>query len=324
MKAIVCTAYGPPEVLQLRDVPKPSPRANEVLTKVHAGGVSPSDCAFRKGDPFLVRLFYGVTKPKLAIQGVEFAGEIEAIGNDVTTFQPGDRVFGISPDTFGAHAEYLCLPEDKPIALILPTITYAEMAGIADGAPTALIFLRDVAKVRPGQKVLINGASGAVGVYSVQLAKAYGAEVTGVCSGKNMAMVQSLGADATIDYTRTDFTRTGQQHDVIFDAVGKRSFSECKQALTDNGLYLSTVPTAGVFASVLWTSLVGKKKSKFVTAGLMQSRATVEYIAGLVKAGTLKAVIDRIYPLEQTAEAHRYVETERKQGNVILMIDPSA
>jgi NADPH:quinone reductase-like Zn-dependent oxidoreductase len=320
MKAIVCTAYGPPEVLQLQEIPKPIPKANEVLIKIHAGGVSPSDCAFRKGDPFLVRLIYGLYKPRLSTQGVEFAGEIVAVGKRVTEFVVGDQVFGMSPDTFGAHAEYLCLREDKPLAIKPTNVTHAEMAGITDGATTALTFLRDVAKVKAGQRVLINGASGAVGAYGVQLAKYYGAEVTGVCSGANVELVKSLGADRVIDYTRTDFTRSGQVYDVIFDAVGKRSFGECKNALTPNGLYLSTVPTWGVLTSVLWTALFGRKKAKFVTAGLMQNRDNLNFIATLVEAEDLKAVIDRTYPMEEIVEAHRYVDTGHKKGNVILAI----
>jgi NADPH:quinone reductase-like Zn-dependent oxidoreductase len=321
MKAIVCTAYGPPEVLQLQEIPKPIPKANEVLIKIHAGGVSPSDCAFRKGDPFLVRLIYGLSRPRLATQGVEFAGEVEAVGKGVTEFVVGDQVFGMSPDTFGAHAEYLCLREDKPIAIKPTNVTHAEMAGITDGATTALTFLRDVAKVKTGQRVLINGASGAVGAYGVQLAKYYGAEVTGVCSAANVELVKSLGADRVIDYTRTDFTRSGQVYDVIFDAVGKRSFGECKNALSPNGLYLSTVPTWGVLTSVLWTAVFGRKKAKFVTAGLMQNRDNLNFIATLVEAGDLKAVIDRTYPMEEIVEAHRYVDTGHKKGNVILAIN---
>lgn len=208
MKAIVCTKYGSPDVLQLKEVAKPIPKNNEILVKIHAGVVGPSDCAFRKGDPFIVKFIYGLTKPRLSIQGVEFAGEIEAIGSDVKLFKKGDRVFGISPDRFGANAEYMCLPEDKPVAVMPPLMTYEDAVGICDGALTALIFLRDTAKIQPGQKILINGASGAVGSYAVQLAKHFGAEVTGVCSTANVELVKSLGADAVIDYTREDFTKT--------------------------------------------------------------------------------------------------------------------
>ncbi|MBC8099473.1 MAG: NAD(P)-dependent alcohol dehydrogenase [Armatimonadetes bacterium] len=320
MQAIICTQYGSPDVLQLTDIAKPTPKANEVLIKVHASVVSPSDCAFRKGEPFIVKLIYGLSKPRLPTQGVEFAGEIEAIGSAVTLFKPGDRVFGLSPDRFGAHAEYLCLPEAKPIAIQAVNATYEEAVGICDGGATALTFLRDVAKLQRGQKILINGASGAVGAYAVQLAKHYGAEVTGVCSTTNLALVQALGADQVLDYTKTDFTQTGLTYDVIFDAVGKRTFAQCKGALTQNGVYLSTVPTLGIVFQMLWTSLFSSKKAKFATAGLMQNNANLTFLKDLVEAGKLKAVIDRRYPLAAIAEAHRYVETGRKKGNVILTV----
>lgn len=320
MKAIICTAYGPPEVLQLQEIAKPIPKANEILIKVHAGTVTPSDGAFRKGNPFIVRLIYGLTKPRLATQGVEFAGEIEAIGNAVTAFKAGDSVFGMSVDRFGAHAEYLVLPEDKVISLKPTNATFEETVGICDGATTALTFLRDVAKVQLGQKVLINGASGAVGAYGVQIARYYGAEVTGVCSTRNIDLVKSLGADTVIDYTTTDFTKTGQRYDVIFDAIGKRSFSECKDALTPHGMYLTTVPSLGIVFQMVWTSTFGKKKAKFVTAGLMQNQQNLRALKELVEAGHIRAVIDRCYPLDQIVEAHTYVDTGRKKGNVIIKV----
>jgi NADPH:quinone reductase-like Zn-dependent oxidoreductase len=320
MQAIVCTTYGSPDVLQLKEVAKPTPRDNEVLIKVHAAVVGPSDCAFRKGDPFIVKLIYGLARPKFAILGVEFAGEIEAVGQGVTLFKRGDQVFGMSPNSFGAHAEYMCLPEDKSLIIKPANTTYAEAAGIVDGAATALTFIRDVAKLQRGQKILINGASGAVGVYAVQLAKYFGAEVTGVCSTANVALVQSLGADHVIDYTKEDFTKSGQTYDVIFDAVGKSSFSRCKGALTQKGMYLSTAPTLGILLQMLWTSMFGGKKAKFATAGLMQDKGNLTYLKDLVEAGLITSVIDRCYPLEQTPEAHRYVEQGHKKGNVVITI----
>jgi len=265
MKAIICTHYGTTDVLQLIEVAKPIPKDNEVLIKVHVSVVTPSDIAFRKGEPFIVKLIYGLTKPRLSIQGVEFAGEIEAVGKDVKLFKPGDQVFGMSPDRFGAHAEYICLPEAKPLIIKSAKMSHEEAAGIMDGAPTALTFLRDVAKLQPGQKILINGASGAVGIYALQLARYYGAEVTGVCSTANVEMVKSLGADQVIDYTKMDFTQTGQIYDVIFDAVGKRSFAQCKGALTPKGMYLTTVPTLVIVRDILWTAMGGGKKAKFAT-----------------------------------------------------------
>jgi len=263
---------------------------------------------------------YGLTRPKFAILGGEFAGEIEAIGKDVKLFKKSDQVFGTSPDSFGAHAEYICLPEAKALIIKPANTTYAEAAGIVDGATTALTFLRDVAKLQRGQKILINGASGAVGAYAIQLATYFGAEVSGVCSTANVALVQSLGADHVIDYTKEDFTKSGQAYDVIFDAVGKSSFSRCQGALTQKGMYLSTVPTLGVVLQMLRTSLFGSKKAKFATAGLMQNKDNLTFLKDLVEAGTITSVIDRRYPLEQTAEAYRYVEKGHKKGNVVITI----
>jgi NADPH:quinone reductase-like Zn-dependent oxidoreductase len=321
MKAVVCTKYGPQEVLQLKELTKPTPKDNEVLIRIHAAVVGPSDCAFRKGEPFIVKLIYGLTRPRLSTPGVEFAGEIEAVGKDVSLFKQGDQVFGISPDRFGAHAEYMCLPEAKPVVIKPATMTYEEAAALCDGAPTALTFLRDVAKLQRGQKALINGASGAVGAYAVQLAKSFGAEVTGVCGTTNVALVQSLGADTVIDYTKEDFAKSGQTYDIIFDAVGKRSFSQSKSALTQTGVYLTTVPTLGILLQMLWTSRSGGKKAKFATAGLMQSKENLSFIKELFAAGKLQAVIDRRYRLEQIVEAHRYVETGRKKGNVVITLE---
>lgn len=320
MKAIVYEKYGTPDVLELKEVEKPTPKDNEVRIRVHAAIVTPSDCSFRKADPFMVRFIYGLTSPKNKILGVELAGEIESVGTEVTLFKKGDQVFGISPKSFGAHAEYKCLPENVPVAIKPANMTYEEAVGVCDGALTALIFLRDTAKIQSGQKVLINGASGSVGSYAVQLAKYFGAEVTGVCSTANLEMVKSLGADKVIDYTKVDFTKNGKSYDVIFDAVGKSSFSSCKSSLTQRGVYLSTVPTLATMFQMLWTSKSSSKKAKFVTAGLMQSKENLIFLKELIEAGQLKSVIDRRYPLEQTAEAHRYVEKGHKKGNVVITL----
>jgi NADPH:quinone reductase-like Zn-dependent oxidoreductase len=320
MKAVICTQYGAPDVLQIRDIPKPAPKPNEVLIRIHAATVTPSDSAFRKGDPFIIRLIYGLRKPRLATQGVEFAGEIEAVGGSVTRFRPGERVFGMSPDRFGAQAEYLSLAEDKPLTTRSESLSAEEAVGICDGATTALIFLRDVAKLRSGQRILINGASGAVGAYAVQLAKHYGAHVTGVCSGGNAQLVRALGADEVIDYTREDFTTLGMTYDVIFDAVGKSSYGKCQRALTRDGLYMTTVPSLGIVLRMAWTSLFSRRKAKFVTAGLMQNHDNLAFLNTLANSGALRAVIDRCYPLDEVVEAHRYVETGRKKGNVILQV----
>jgi NADPH:quinone reductase-like Zn-dependent oxidoreductase len=320
MKAIVCTKYGSPDVLQLREVDKPIPKDNEVRIRICAATVGPADCAFRKGDPFIVRLFYGLSKPKNPILGFELAGEIEAVGKDVKLYKVGDQVFGLSAKISGAHAEYKCLSEDAPLAIKSSSMSYEEAVAVCDGATTALTFLRDKAKIQSGQKVLINGASGSVGVHAIQLAKFYGAEVTAVCSTTNVSLVKSLGADKVIDYTKEDFTQASQSYDVIFDAVGKRSFAQCKGSLTPRGVYLSTVPTLSIVLQMLWTSRIGDKKAMFATAGLIQSKENLIFLKELYEAGKIKSVIDQRYPLEQTAEAHRYVDKGHKKGSVVITV----
>lgn len=320
MKAIVCTKYGSPDVLQLREVEKPTPKDNEVRIRICAATVGPADCAFRKGDPFIVRLFYGLSKPKNPIMGFELAGEIEAVGKEVKLFKEGDQVFGLSAKISGAHAEYKCLSEDAPLAIKSSSMSYEEAVSVCDGATTALTFLRDKAKIQRGQKVLINGASGSVGVHAIQLAKFYGAEVTGVCSTTNVRLVKSLGADKVIDYTKEDFTQASQSYDVIFDAVGKRSFAQCKASLTQRGVYLSTVPTLSIVLQMLWTSTIGGKKAIFTTAGLMQTKENLVFLKELYEAGKIRSVIDQRYSLEQTAEAHRYVDKGHKKGSVVITV----
>lgn len=321
MKAMMCNQYGSPAVLQLQKVAKPIPKDNEVRIKIHASVVGPSDCAFRKADPFIVRLIYGLKKPKYPILGTELAGEIEAVGKSVKLFKVGDQVMALSPKSFGAHAEYKCLPEDDLLITKSALMTYEDAVAICDGATTALTFLRDKAKVQSGQKVLINGASGAVGIYAVQLAKYFGAEVTGVCSGANAQLVKAMGADKVIDYTKEDFTNNGQTYDVIFDAIGKSSFPRCKGSLSSRGVYLTTAPKLSIIFQMLWTAKIGSKKAIFATAGLMQSKENLIYLRELYNEGKLKSVIDRRYPLEQLAEAHRYVDTGRKKGNVVITIN---
>lgn len=321
MKAIVCTSYGTPDVLQLQAVEAPIPKEYEVRIRVAAASVGPATCSFRKGEPFMIKLLFGLKKPKYSILGTELAGEIESVGSKVTAFKAGDQVMGLSPKTFGAHAEYICLPENSPLIIKSSAVPNEEAAAICDGAPTALTFLRDKARLQKGAKILINGASGAVGVYAVQLAKHYGAEVTAVCSGANAEWVRSLGADQVIDYTKEDFTRNGVTYNVIFDAVGKSSFRRCSSSLAPKGIYLTTAPSAAIVLQMLWTSLTSGKKAKFATAGLMQNKENLRFLLELYEAGKLKPVIDRQYPLEQAAQAHRYVDTGRKKGNVLLMFE---
>ncbi|MFC5702394.1 NAD(P)-dependent alcohol dehydrogenase [Cohnella faecalis] len=319
MRAIKCAKYGTPDVLRLGEVQKPTPKDNEVLIKINATVVTPADCAFRKADPFITRFFCGLTKPKF-VPGVELAGEVEAVGKDVTLFKRGDSVFGAAATGFGAHAEYKCLPETGVVALKPSNMSCEEAVAVCDGGLTALTFLRDIAKIQSGQKILINGASGAVGLYAVQLARYYGAEVTGVCSTTNAALVKLYGVDKVIDYTKEDFTKTGQTYDIIFDAVGKSSFSHCKGSIKPRGMYLGTVPTLAILFQTLWTSKFGSKKAIFSATGLKQSKENLIFLKELAEAGEIKSVIDRRYSLEQIAEAHRYVETGRKKGNVVITL----
>ena len=330
MKAIVQTRYGPPEVLQLQEVEEPVPKDDEVLIKIHATTVTAVDCTFRQGSPFIGRFFAGLTKPKNPIPGTEFAGEIEAVGVDVKLFKEGDQVFGTSMGN-GAHAEYMCLPEEGATLAIKPANMTYEEAAVIDGALTALPFLRDRANIQSGQEVLINGASGSVGTAAVQLARYFGAEVTGVCSTSNLELVKSLGADKVIDYTQEDFTTSGQTYDVIFDTVGKTSFSRCKGSLKQTGIFLEAALTSAILPQMLWTSKIGGlsgrqtgKKAMIAFTGLMPASARTEnliFLKELIEAGEIKAVIDRTYPLEEIVEAHRYVETGHKKGNVVITVE---
>lgn len=320
MKTIICTKYGPPEVLRLAEVEKPVPADNEVLIKVHAANVTPADVAFRKGHPFMSRLFTGLLKPKF-IPGDELAGEIEDVGKNVKGFKQGDKVFGSSGTTFGAHAEYVCLPEEAALSMKPDNTDYGEAVAICYAGLTALPFLRDKAGIREGQQVLINGASGSIGTLAVQLARYYGAEVTGVCSTANLELVKSLGVDRVIDYTREDFTKSGQKYDIIFDVVAKSSFSRCKNALKPGGVYLTTFPSPGIMLQSIWTSKFGTKKAMFAATGLRpakEKKKDLLFLKELSEAGKIRPVIDRRYPLEQIAEAHMYVEKGHKKGNVII------
>jgi NADPH:quinone reductase-like Zn-dependent oxidoreductase len=316
MKAIVYKKFGPPEVLQLQEVEKPTPKANEVLIKIVATTVVKEDPDWRASPGF-----NGILKPRHPILGQELAGEIEETGRDVTRFSPGDQVFGM--DSFGAYAEYKCMPENGALAIKPVNLSYEEAASVPNGALTALPFLRDKAKIQSGQTVLIYGASGSVGAAGIQLAKYYGAEVTGVCSTANLEWVSSLGADQVIDYTQEDFTESGKTYDIIFDTVGKLSFSECKGSLTDEGIYLSTVPTPEIMLQALLTAKGRSKKVKFAAAGLRPASEKIkdlDFLTTLIEAELLKPVIDSCYPLEQTAEAHRYVEQGHKKGNVVITV----
>ncbi|WP_172254954.1 NAD(P)-dependent alcohol dehydrogenase [Saccharibacillus deserti] len=318
MRAMVQHAYGSPEVIVLEELDVPEPGNQEILIHVQAATVGPANCAFRQGDPWIIKLMYGWSRPKFAVGGTELAGVVAAVGLEVEHFKAGDRVVGTSPRNFGAYAEYKGLAEKSSVALIPGSVSFEEAVGVCDGGATALIFLRDKARLQKGQRVLINGASGAVGIYAVQLAKYYGAQVTGVCSAGSGDLVRQAGADLVIDYHREDFTKTDRVYDVIFDAVGKSSFSACRRVLTKRGLYLTTALKPSTLLHMLRTALFPGRKVIFATAGLMQNKANLEFLMQLTQEGVLNAVIDRRYPLEQLADAQTYVETGRKKGNVIL------
>ncbi|WP_237332450.1 NAD(P)-dependent alcohol dehydrogenase [Zobellia amurskyensis] len=323
MRAIITTKYGSPNVLQLQYVQKPKPKSNEILVKIKAASVTRADTMMRKGTPWLGRLFIGLTKPKYPISGTGFSGVVKAVGKDVTKFEVGNAVFGESTFGAGTNAEYLCIAESGILTHKPKKLLHEEAATICDGPLTSYNFLKEMAGVQPGQSVLINGASGSLGTAAVQLAKHLGAEVTGVCSTQNIGMVISLGADKVIDYTKMDFTTIGDTYDVIFDTVGKRSYSSCKAALKPKGIYLSPVLSLSLLFQVVWTSMFGRKKAKFSATGTKPIASLLELITelmALVESGQLKAIIDKIYSLEEIKKAHEYVDTGRKRGNVIISL----
>lgn len=321
MKAIVWTAYGPPEVLQLREIAKPTPKEDEVLIKVRAVTISAGDCEIRNLTlPMWVRLpmrlYVGVSKPaRVTVLGSYMAGDVEAVGKDVTRFAAGDAVFGMTGFGFGANAEYVCAPETETLVTKPASMTYEEAAPVALGGLEALHFLRK-ANVQPGQTVLINGAGGSIGTYGVQLAKHFGAEVTAVDSADKLDMLRAIGADHVVDYAREDFSKNGVKYDVILDVVLKSSFSRILDSLTENGVYLLTNPTLSKMARGAWASRRGGKK--VIAQMTSPTTADLTHLKALIEAGKIKTIIDRCYPLEQTAEAHRYIESGQKKGNVVI------
>ncbi len=320
MKAIVFTRYGPPDVLQLKEVAKPAPKDNQVLIRIHATTVTSGDARLRSvnvptGFRLIMRIVFGFTGPRKPILGMELAGKIESVGKDIELFKEGDQVFGAGS---GCHAEYTCLPEDEALATKPVNLTYEEAAAVPFGALSSLVYLRDFGRIQSGQKVLINGASGALGTFAVQLAKHFGAEVTGVCSTPNLELVKSLGADEVIDYTKEDFTKNGETYDIIFDTVGKTSFSRCKASLKQDGRCLLAVAGIPDFLRMLWTSITGGKK---VVGGVAAfKKADLVFVKDLIEAGRIKPVIDRRYPLERIADAHRYVDKGHKKGSVVIVV----
>lgn len=322
MKAVLHTKYGPPDLLELKEVEKPTPKDDEVLIKVHASSVTTGDCNARDLTfaPKLFwlpgRILFGLFRPKINILGFGLAGEIAAIGKEVKHFNVGDKIFGTPGMAFGAHAEYTCMSEKGVLATKPASMTWEEAAAVFFGAHTALFFLREKGRIQAGQKILINGASGSVGTFAVQLAKFFGADVTGVCSSANLEMVKSLGANKVVDYTKDDFTKSTEAYDLVFDVVGKTSFSRCKRVLKKKGLFLACVINLPELMQILWTSITGGKKVK---GGVAHERVEdLLFFKELIEAGKLKTVIDRCYPVEKAAEAFRYVEQGHKKGNVIL------
>jgi len=319
MKAAVYRRYGPPDVVQIEDVEKPVPKDNEVLVRIHATTVCAADWRVRKADPFFVRFFAGLWKPKRAmIGGMELAGTAESVGKAVTGFSAGDQVFGGNRH-FGAHAEYVCVPEEDGTLAIKPAnMTFEEAAAVLFGGISALYFLRK-GKIQAGQKVLIYGASGSVGVFAVQLAKHFGAHVTGVCSTANLELVKSLGADEVVDYTREDFSRAGRVYDIVLDTVGKSGFWRSMKSLKRGGFYvLVAIVLPSWTLGGLWASITGA--GKVVSGGGRAAPGDLALLKGLIEAGKLRTVIDRRYSLEQIADAHRYVEAGHKKGHVVILL----
>jgi NADPH:quinone reductase-like Zn-dependent oxidoreductase len=318
MRAVVYDRYGPAEVLRFEDVARPVPKENEVLIRVHATTVNRTDSGVRAAKPFISRFFVGLRRPRQRILGSELAGVVESVGAAVSEFAVGDRVFGQSAWRFGAYAEFICMPADAALAHMPAGMTFEQAAAICDGGLLALMFLRPV-DLRKGRTILIYGASGSIGTAAVQLARHFGADVTGVCKTKNIELVRSLGADRVIDYTQEDFTKNGQTYDVILDAVGNHSFSRCRRSLKRGGIFVATDRIHNALLA-MWTSRIGDKRVLFPISP-QYMKQDVLFLKELIEAGRYRAVIDRCYPLEDVVDAMRYVETHHKTGNVVLTIN---
>jgi NADPH:quinone reductase-like Zn-dependent oxidoreductase len=323
MKAAVHTRYGPPDVVRISEIDKPAAKDNEVLVKVHATTVNRTDSGLRAAKPFINRFFTGLRRPRVTVLGNEFAGAVEAVGGGVRSFMVGDRVFGYNGTRFGAHAEYVAMPQDGSLATMPAKVTYEEAAASTEGSHYALSLIRK-AKIRRGQDVLVYGATGAIGSAAVQLLKHLGAEVTAVCDTKHLELVKGLGADRVIDYTAADFTKDQQSYDVVLDAVGKSSFGRCKRLLKPRGIYLSTDlgPLSQNPILALITPLLRGKKVMFPIP--KDDQEMVRYFKELLESGAFKPVIDRRYRLDQIVEAYRYVETGQKIGNVVISVESSS
>ena len=321
MLAAVSRRYGPPDVVTITDVPRPEPGDDEILVRVRAATVGVVDGLARRGSPWYARAHFGPLRPRFPVLGCDFAGQVETAGSAVTRFGVGDAVFGTIAPRFGAHAEYVCLPEHGAVAPKPASVTYPEAAALADA--TALCFLRDKAGLRAGQAVLVNGASGAVGSAAVQLARHVGATVTGVCSGPHVRLVRKLGAESVLDYTRTDFTRAGRSYDVIFDVAGTSSFGRCRRVLNRGGVYLTTAPSPAIFAQMPWTARFGSRRAVVAFTGLRsasEKREDLLVIKELAEASALTPVVGACYPLARIADAHRHVDAGHKKGSIVVMM----
>lgn len=319
MKAAIHTQYGPPEVVHIREIDKPSPGANEVLVRVHASTVNRTDCGFRSAEYFISRFFSGLFKPKQQILGCEFSGTVKSVGESVLAYQAGDRVFGYNDTRFGGHAEYLIRDMEDTMTLMPQNLSFEEAAALTEGAHYALCNIR-AAKVEAGQKIMVYGATGAIGSAAVQLLKHFGAKVSAVCNTPNMELVRSLGADQVIDYTREDFTKTDQRYDFIFDAVGKSSFGVCKKLLKENGVYIST--ELGKNGENIWLALYGllSRGKRILFPIPYIKKEDVIFLKELAESGKFKPLIDRVYPLDEILKAYQYVESRQKIGNVVLRV----
>lgn len=330
MKALIYESYGPPEVLKLVEIEKPSPKENEILIRNHAASVNYGDALARNfkdvtpgkfNMPFLfwlmAKFFFGFSKPKVKILGSEFSGEVEAVGNAVTRFKIGDKVFGYRGQSMGAYAEYLVVPENSVVALKPENISYEEAAAVPGGSMVAFFILRKL-NIQRGQKVLINGASGGNGNFAVQIAKNLGAEVTGVCGTNRVDFVKALGADSVIDYTKEDFTKNGQKYDIIFDVLGRAGFSNCKNSLAENGRYVLVSFKVKQLLQMMWTSFFGNKKVKCVLSP--QKLDDLVAVTKMIEEGKIKSIIDKTFPMDQAVEAHKYAEQGNKKGNVVISV----
>ncbi len=322
MKASICTKYGGSEVLEIQEIDKPTPKNNEVLINIVASSVTAADSMMRKGSPYFGRLFIGLTKPKNPITGTGFSGVVVGIGTSVSKFKIGDAVFGESILGAGTNTEYVAVTEDGILAIKPENITDSEAAVVCDGALTSMSFLKDIAKIKKGQYVLINGASGSLGSAAVQIAKNFGAHVTGVSSTANIEMVKALGADEVIDYSKDNILSQGFQYDIIYDSVGKLSYSKSKNILSENGVFISPVLSVSLLLQVLTSSLFGSKKAKFSATGLRPASELTPLlmeVKSLMEKGKLKSIIDKTFNLNEVSLAHKYVDTGRKRGNVVLI-----